>query len=66
MEAYARKAHLGKVKVETIEYEPFMGDALTVNGYLGRDGINPLIKVKRKTTRHFRTGKDIESVKRRV
>ena len=27
------------------EYEPFMGDALTVNGYLGSDGINPLIKV---------------------
>ena len=44
MEAYAA-AHLGKVKVENEEYEPFMGDALTVNGYLGSDGINPLIKV---------------------
>ena len=42
MEAYAA-AHLGKVGNE--EYEPFMGDALTVNGYLGSDGINPLIKV---------------------
>ena len=44
MEAYAA-AHLGKVKVGNEEYEPFLGDALTVNGYLGSDGINPLIKV---------------------
>ena len=44
MEAYAA-AHLGKVKVGNEDYEPFMGDALTVNGYLGSDGINPLIKV---------------------
>ena len=44
MEAYAA-AHLGKVKVGNEEYEPFMGDALTVNGYLVSDGINPLIKV---------------------
>ena len=44
MEAYAA-AHLGKVKVGNEEYEPFMGDALTVNGYLGSDGINPLINV---------------------
>ncbi len=44
MEAYAT-AHLGKVKVGSEEYEPFLGDALTVNGYLGTDGIKPLIKV---------------------
>ncbi len=44
MEAYAA-AHLGKVKVGGAEYEPFLGDALTVNGYLGSDGIKPLIKV---------------------
>ncbi len=44
MEAYAA-AHLGKVKVGSAEYEPFLGDALTVNGYLGSDGIKPLIKV---------------------
>ncbi len=44
MEAYAT-AHLGKVKVGGQEYEPFLGDALTVNGYLGTDGIKPLIKV---------------------
>ncbi|MCI5578788.1 MAG: orotidine-5'-phosphate decarboxylase [Oscillospiraceae bacterium] len=44
MEAYAA-AHLGKVKVGSEEYEPFLGDALTVNGYLGSDGIKPLIKV---------------------
>ena len=44
MEAYAT-AHLGKVKVGENEYCPFLGDALTVNGYLGSDGIKPLIKV---------------------
>lgn len=44
MEAYAT-AHLGKVKVGGAEFEPFLGDALTVNGYLGSDGIKPLLKV---------------------
>lgn len=44
MEAYA-VAHLGKVKVGGTEIEPFLGDALTVNGYLGTDGIKPLINV---------------------
>lgn len=44
MEAYAA-AHLGKIKVGSAEYEPFLGDALTVNGYFGSDGINPVIKV---------------------
>ncbi len=44
MEAYAT-AHLGKVKVGSQEFEPFIGDALTVNGYLGSDGIKPLLKV---------------------
>lgn len=44
MEAYAA-AHLGKVKVGLSEYEPFLGDALTVNGYLGSDGIKPLLQV---------------------
>ena len=44
MEAYAA-AHLGKVKVGSEEYEPFLGDALTVNGYLGSDGIKPLLSV---------------------
>lgn len=44
MEAYA-VAHLGKVKVGNNEYCPFAGDALTVNGYLGTDGIKPLIDV---------------------
>ena len=42
MEAYAA-AHLGKVQVGSQTYEPFLGDALTVNGYLGSDGIKPLI-----------------------
>ena len=44
MEAYAA-AHLGKTKVGSTEYEPFLGDALTVNGYFGSDGINPVINV---------------------
>lgn len=44
MEAYAC-AHLGKVKIGSAEIEPFPGDALTVNGYLGSDGIKPLLKV---------------------
>lgn len=44
MEAYAA-AHLGKTKVGSVEYEPFLADALTVNGYLGSDGITPVIKV---------------------
>ncbi len=44
MEAYTN-AHLGTVKVRDNEVEPFGSDALTVNGYLGTDGIDPLIKV---------------------
>lgn len=44
MEAYAT-AHLGKVKVGSNEYEPFSADAMTVNGYLGSDGIKPLLKI---------------------
>jgi orotidine-5'-phosphate decarboxylase len=44
MEAYTN-AHLGAVKVGDSEIEPFGADALTVNGYLGTDGIAPLLKV---------------------
>lgn len=44
MEAYAN-AHLGSVSVAGKELKPFDGDALTVNGYLGSDGINPLLNV---------------------
>lgn len=44
MEAYAA-AFLGKVKVGSMTMEPFGADALTVNGYLGTDGISPLIDV---------------------
>ena len=42
MTAYAT-AHLGKVTVDGVELEPFGADALTVNGYLGTDGIQPLL-----------------------
>lgn len=44
MEAYAT-AHLGTVKVGNEVISPFHADALTVNGYLGSDGINPLLKI---------------------
>ena len=42
MEAYAA-AHLGKTKIGGGVFAGFGGDALTVNGYLGSDGIEPLI-----------------------
>lgn len=41
MEAYAA-AHLGVTQVEGEEIAAFGSDALTVNGYLGSDGIKPL------------------------
>ncbi|MEE3332847.1 MAG: orotidine-5'-phosphate decarboxylase [Ruminococcus sp.] len=44
MEAYAA-AHLGATDLEGEEVEAFSADALTVNGYLGSDGINPLLKI---------------------
>jgi orotidine-5'-phosphate decarboxylase len=44
MEAYA-VAHLGQVEVNGTQIEPFKGDSLTVNGYLGTDGISPLIDI---------------------
>ena len=44
MEAYAA-AHLGLVDVDGESYAPFDGDALTVNGYLGADGIKPLLSI---------------------
>lgn len=42
MQAYAL-AHLGEVYVDGEAFEPFGADALTVNGYLGTDGISPLL-----------------------
>lgn len=44
MEAYAA-AHMGTVAVEDQTLTPFGADALTVNGYLGTDGIRPLLAV---------------------
>ena len=44
MEAYAA-AHLGKIEVEGTQFAPFDGDSLTVNGYLGSDGIVPLLDI---------------------
>ena len=42
MSAYAR-AHLGIQEIAGKRKAPFGGDALTVNGYLGTDGIAPLV-----------------------
>lgn len=44
MEAYAA-AYLGKTEVNGEFIEGFSADALTVNGYLGSDGINPLLDI---------------------
>ena len=44
MEAYTA-AHLGTVEIAGQAIEPFGADSLTVNGYLGTDGIAPLTKV---------------------
>lgn len=46
MEAYA-KAHLGVTEVEGEPLEPFGSDALTVNAYLGTDGVKPVLNVCR-------------------
>lgn len=44
MEAYAT-AHLGMTEVNGKQFAAFDGDALTVNGYLGSDGITPLLNI---------------------
>ncbi len=44
MEAYA-VAHLGITDIESESAEAFGADALTVNGYLGTDGIKPLLNI---------------------
>lgn len=44
MEAYAT-AHLGHTDVAGESIDAFGADALTVNGYLGTDGIKPLAKI---------------------
>ena len=47
MEAYA-DGWLGTTEVDGASFTPFGGDALTVNGYLGTDGIEPLLSVCQK------------------
>ena len=44
MTAYAQ-AQLGEIEVQGRKAEPFGSDALTVNGYLGTDGIAPLLDI---------------------
>ena len=46
MEAYAA-GHMGTTTVGGQQFTPFGGDALTVNGYLGSDGIRPLLAADR-------------------
>ncbi|MCI1955563.1 MAG: orotidine-5'-phosphate decarboxylase [Oscillospiraceae bacterium] len=50
MAAYAA-AHLGKTDVGGEKFEAFGADALTVNGYLGSDGVTPLLSVCRERGR---------------
>ncbi len=47
MEAYAN-AYLGTANVDGLDLEGFSADALTVNGYLGTDGIVPLTELCKK------------------
>jgi orotidine-5'-phosphate decarboxylase len=42
--AYA-VGHIGRIKIGSKEYTPFNEDFITVNPYLGSDGIKPFIKV---------------------
>lgn len=42
--AYAT-AHLGRVQIGNKSYVPFNEDFVTVNPYLGSDGVNPFVKV---------------------
>ena len=44
MEAYAQ-AHLGETALESGKQSAFGADALTVNAYLGTDGIKPLLDI---------------------
>lgn len=57
MAAYAN-AHLGTVNIEGTEQTPFGADALTVNAYLGSDGVLPALEVcKQNDTCIFVLGK---------
>ena len=47
MEAYAN-AHLGITDIDGESLSAFDADALTVNGYLGTDGIKPVVSVSQK------------------
>ncbi len=44
MQAYAA-AHIGTTDIEGTEADAFGADALTVNGYLGTDGVKPLLDI---------------------
>ena len=58
--AYA-VGHIGKVQVGSKTYAPFDEDFVTVNPYLGSDGVNPFIE-----QRSFHSCEDLQSVQWRV
>ena len=47
MQAYA-SAHLGETEIDGKLFESFGGDALTVNAYLGTDGVKPVVDICKK------------------
>ena len=49
-EAYGT-AHLGKIKIGNKEIAPFDEDFLTVNPYLGSDGIKPFVEICKKNNK---------------
>ena len=61
-EAYAQ-AFLGSVKVGGLTHQPWAADAVTVNPYLGSDGLDPFIAVAREHGRGvFVLVEDVEPV----
>ncbi|MCL1848082.1 MAG: orotidine-5'-phosphate decarboxylase [Clostridiales bacterium] len=52
MDAYV-EGWLGEAEVEGASFSPFNGDAMTVNGYLGTDTIEPLLRVCREKDKGF-------------
>ena len=64
--AYA-VGHLGRVQVGSKSYVPFDEDFVTVNPYLGSDGVNSIYRcVQRRKEGTLYFSKDIESVKWRI
>ncbi len=56
----------GTCQVGSKTYAPFDEDFVTVNPYLGSDGVNPFLKCAKKRKRDFYPGQDVQSVQRRI